>query len=427
MRLVDVRQPRPPSPTGSWFGKAWKLGLATAFVVLLLSSRGASQPQTHSQVAVRNLAATSIPCAPLPPGVTTWDASMGSIILPTNDTLLDPNACVGGIVVPYNAMLVIDGSKGSVLISSHGTGISVQGGELETINTSATSTVTFDAEADVASWDGISISADPHRSGDASLSYVSIQHALTAISITSGALSSPASGSYGLTVSNSGIGPSYFDGIDATNTPISVTGRIDPGTGQSDGLFGTLNNIGSQGIKVMFDPTLPNYPATIPARSLDVENMTFGSSVPFGETNCPPLTSCAAGTIGNDAIQATFARNAQEPVLINNNQFFRAGSYGLELNNPNNPVLTSNSFSHNGVGSTEPSGTCPKNAVNNFPPIYLNNAVVDLEYQVTGNFGQHDGLEAIVFNGTVTSSTLTWRTASTDASKPLGYLLDGDL
>jgi len=450
VRPVVVHRPaKPTSPISFLARNAWKLGLGVV-VAMLLTSRGAGQTYNHPRVLATNVVPTTVPCGAikLDSGSTdtaTWTAisspyGTGSpYILPSNDPLLpttDPSHpnCLKAdqtpddVHVPAGLRLVIDASLGPVQVFSHGTGIFVDGGDVRTINTDPTNTVTFDAEPDVASWDGINISAaDASHKGDGSFSYVSVQHALTAFTITSGALSSPDSGSYGLTLRNSGIGPSYFDGIDAANTPISVTGRIDPSTGQSDGEFGTLNNIGSQGIKVTFDPTTANYPAVLPAKSLDVENMTFGSSVPFGETSCPPLTSCGAGTIGNDAIQGTFVKNAQEPVLISNSQFFRAGSYGLELNNPNDPVLTSNTFSHNGIGSAEPAGTCPKNAVNKFPPIYLNNAVVDLENHVTGNFGQQDGLEAIVFNGTVTSSTFTWKTASTDSSKPLGYLLDGDL
>jgi len=415
---LDVRyRLKPPAlRTGLLLGNAWKLALGVGIVALLLSTRSVSQPQPVPHVAGRNAAATSIPCTPLPAGVTTWDATGSPYILPTNDKLIDPNACVGGIVVPYNASLVVDGSKGPVLISSHGAGISVQGGELQTVNTTAINTVTFDAEADVASWDGISITADSHRKGDASLSYVTIQHALTGVNIASGATSSPDDTHYGLTVRNSGIVVSYFDGIDAVNTPISVTG-------QGDGRFGTFNNIGSFGINMSFDSNAP----AITGKALDVEKMTFGSSVPFAETGCAPLQPCAAGTIGNDAIKATFVQDAPQPALITGSQFFRAGSYGVELENANDPVITGNTFNHNGVGSAEPIGTCPSTAVNKFPPIYMNNVAADLENHVTGNFGQNDGLEAIVFNGKVTSPTFTWRTASTDPTTPLGYLLNGDL
>jgi hypothetical protein len=410
------RRKAPALRTGLWLRTAWKPALVFALFAVLLSTRSVSQPQATPHIDGRNAAATSIPCAPLPAGETKWDASLGSIILPTNDTLIDPNACVGGIVVPYNATLVIDGSKGPVLISSHGAGLNVQGGELKTINTDATNTVTFDAQPEVASWDGISISADSHRKGDASLSYVSIARALTGISINSGATSSPDDAQYGLTVRNSGIVVSYFDGIDAVNTPISVTG-------QGDGRFGTLNNIGSFGIKVTFNDSAQ----AVPDKALDVRKMTFGSSVPFAETGCAPLQPCSVGGIGNDAIKATFLASARKAASITFSQFFKAGSYGVELENTSNPIVTDNSFNQNGVAATQPAGTCPSNAANKFPPIYLNNAVADLENQVKRNTGQDDGLEAIVFNGTVSSSTFTWRNATTVHGQDLGFLLNGDL
>src|SRR5213076_3201024 len=227
---------------------------------------------------------------------------------------------------------------------------------------------------------------------------------------------SPDDNHYGLTVRNSGIVVSYFDGIDAVNTPISITGL-------GDGRFGTLNNIGSFGIRVSFDAHAPS----IPENALDVRSMTFGSSVPFAETGCPPLQPCAAGTIGNDAIQATFVDHAAQPALINHNDFFRAGSYGVELLNPSNPQMLDNTFHCNGTGSADPKVSCSSNVPNKFPPIYLSNATVDLESNVKDNAGYDDGLEAIVFNGRVTSQTFSWKTASTTTNKPLGYLLNGGL
>jgi len=398
--------------------------------VALLTSRGATDAPIHMDQHTLAVGGgpTIVPCGPLPDGVTTWSLAGSPYILPATDLNL-PSPCPAfplpghpepitapGVVVGDASTLVIDASQGPVQIFSHGAGIDVMGGELQTIKTSAANSITFDAEPEVASWDGIRIFAGATRKGDGSLSYVTIQHALTGINITSGATSSPDDSHYGLTLRNSGIVVSYFDGIDAINTPISITG-------QADGRFGTLNNIGSFGIKVGFDGSAP----TITSKALDVEGMTFGSSVPFAESGCPPLQPCAAGTIGNDAIQGTFIANAAQPAFISNNKFFRAGSYGLELANASNPVVTKNTFDCNGTGSTQPKVTCLSNLPNKFPPIYLNNATADLESNMTQNFGQRDGLEAIVFNGTVTSGTFTWKTATTDASLPLGYLLNGDL
>src|SRR5207249_6529994 len=85
------------------------------------------------------------------------------------------------------------------------------------------------------------------------------------------------------------------------------------------------------------------------------------------------------------------------------------------------------SFDCNGTGSPQPKVSCLSNVPNKFPPIYLNHATADLESKVTGNFGREDGLEAIVFNGTVSSGTFTWKTATTNPTTPLGYMLDGPL
>jgi len=458
---LDVRHRlKPPaSPANLLARHAWTLGLGVV-VALLLTARGAGPVYTHPHGLATSVVATSVPCGGirLDQGSTdtaTWTAtsspygtSSGSpYILPHNDPNLptnDPNNpnCLttanapDEVHVPAGIKLVIDGSLGPVQIFSHGTGIFVNGGQLKTIRTDPTNTVVFDAEPDVASWDGINLSAaDATNRGNASLSYVSIQHALTAISITSGATSSPDSPSYGLTVHNSGIGPSYFDGIDATNTPISVTGRVDLLTSRPDGQFGTLNNIGSQGIKVTYDASLPNYPAAIGDKALDVENMTFGSSVPFGETTCVPLQPCAAGSIGNDAIQASFA-TGQKPIKLDNNSFFRAGSYGLELTNANNPTITNNIFTCNGSGSPKPVISCVGSGLR-YSAIYLSN-VTNLSVgagALDNNKGQQNGLDAIVLNGQVVSN-LPWQTPTNDANAPsivnpphaLGYVVaNGDL
>ena len=428
---IRRRRQSPASSAAFRLGIPWKLGFVVVAAALLMA-RGASQAppiHLHQQSLAAGGGPTTVACGDLPAGVTTWSAAGSPYILPS--TIPDPNepACPAfpvagqdeppvapGVVVRANSTLVIDGSQGPVEIFSHGAGIDVMGGELQTIGTGPSNSVTFDAEPDVASWDGIRILADGGRKGDASLSYVSIQHALTGINITSGATASPDDNHYGLTVRNSGIVVSYFDGIDAVNTPISITGL-------GDGRFGTLNNIGSFGIRVSFDAHAPS----IPENALDVRSMTFGSSVPFAETGCPPLQPCAAGTIGNDAIQATFVDHARQPALISHNKIFRAGSYGIELANPSDPIVQDNIFDCNGTGSSQPKVSCLSNVPNKFPPIYLSNATADLESKVTSNFGQEDGLEAIAFNGTVSSGTFTWRTATTNPARPLGYVLNGSL
>jgi len=456
---LDVRHRlKPPSSPANILARhAWKLGLGVV-VAVLLTARGAGPVYTHPHGLPTSVVATSVPCGDikLDAGSTdtaTWTAvsspygTASPYILPHNDPNLpttdlnNPNCltlarAADEIHVPAGVKLVIDGSLGPVQIFSHGTGIFVNGGQLKTVSTDATNTVIFDAEPDVPSWDGINVTAaDAAHRGNASLSFVSIQHALTAITITSGATSSPDNASYGLTVRNSGIGPSYFDGIDATNTPISVSGRVDPLTLRPDGQFGTLNNIGSQGIKVTYDAGQPNYPASIPDKALDVENMTFGSSVPFGETTCVPLQPCAAGSIGNDAIQGNFVVG-QQPIKLDNNSFFRAGSYGLDLTNANNPTITNNIFTCNGSGSPKPVVSCVGTLLR-YPAVYLAN-VTNLKFAAGGlnnNTGQQNGLDAVGLNGQVVSD-VAWQTPTNDANAPsllhpphaLGYVVaNGDL
>jgi parallel beta-helix repeat protein len=413
---------------------AWKLALALGIVGLLLTSRGAEQVQPNPRALANNVLPTNVPCGTIPtdagdPTTATWTATSSPYgtgspyILPVNaannlDTTVTPCA---GITVPQGVTLKIDASNGPVDIFSHGAGIVVQGGQLlanGVLNPNGSvNAVSFDAEPDVASWDGIAIhGAGAGPTGDASFIYSSVQHALTAITIDGGATSSPDNDKYGLTLRNSGVVNSYFDGIEATNTPVSLTG-------QRDGRFGTVNNIGSFGVKVTFDRNAP----APPENALKVDGMTFGSSVPFAETACAPLSPCAAGTIGNDAIQGMFAEGLSQRPSITNSDFFRAGNFGVELTNPNDPIVSSNTFDCNGTGSPDPKHTCTSSVATKSSPIYLNNATADLQTNVNQNFGKEDGLEAIVFNGKVTSSTFTWKTATLDATKELGYVLNGDL
>ncbi len=410
---------------------AWKVGLGFAAAVLL-TSRGTSEAPRLPQFGTHVAGTTqNVPCGALPTGTVTWSAGTYNLpINPGNDPFPDPlnPPCQTGVIVGAGTTLVLDAGSGSITIDSSGSALNVAGGTLETLNTDATHTVLFQAAADVASWDGIDITASGSDKGNASLSYVSIQGALRSIQISSGATSSPADTHYGLTVSNSGIGFSYFDGIDAVDTPISVTGLIDPVTGLSDGKTGTINNIGSIAISSVFDSSAP----TITADALHVDGMTFGSSAPFGVSACPSNQPCY---IGNQAIMASFVPHAHQPVSVTNNNFYRAGTYGVQLDSANQPSLTNNLFVCNGLGipttGTPCSGSGPV-----YSAVLLSAATADLAQSTVGadgavkrNRGFGNGLDAIVFNGTVTSPTLTWQNATNDAATAhtLGYLLNGNL
>ena len=453
MRLDLVRRLKwPASPSGLPLRAAWKYGLGAGIAAVLLTAGGVNRFQPNGHALATNILPTTVPCGtiatdPLDPNTATWRADTspygtGSPYnLPVNTTNnTDPAVTpCDAIVVPKNVTLKIDASQGPVQIFSHGAAIKVDGGHLLVLGSSEINSVLFDAEPDVASWTGITINAsDSTHAGNASLAFASIQHALNSITITSAATSTPDPTDltkqlpYGLAVVNSGIGPSYFDGIDAIDTPVHVQGQSDLFTGRADGKFGTINNIGSQGIKFNWDAAAP--PLTTPY-ALDIESVTFGSSVPFAETSCLPLQiPCSAGSIGNDAIFANFKDASNPPpVFITKSRFYRAGSFGVELNFANRPVIKDNNFDCNGV-SAKALQACAGSGLH-YSAVYLSAATVDLENSVTNNVGHEDGLDAIVLNGTIvyapglSSPQLTWRNATNDATNdhPLGYLLNGDL
>jgi len=454
VRLDVVRRLKPPaSPTSFLLRASWKYGLGVGIVAVLLTAGGVDRFQPDGHALATNVLPTTVPCGTIAtdasdPTTATWTATKSPYgtgspynlpVSTTNNTDPTVQPC-DAIVVPHDVTLKIDASQGPVQIFSHGAAIKVDGGHLLVLGASETNSVLFDAEPDVASWIGITVNAsDSSHRGNASFAFASIQHALNSVTITSGAASTPDPTNpssqlpYGLALVNSGIGPSYFDGIDTIDTPVLVRGHADPGTNRADGKFGTVNNIGSQGIRLTWDSSaLP-----LTTNALEVDSVTFGSSVPFAETGCLPLqVPCSAGSIGNDAIVANFTSPNPPPVFIHQSRFYRAGSFGVELNGSNRPLIVNNNFDCNGTGSSNPKNTCVGTGLK-YSAIYLNTATVDLENSVTNNVGHEDGLDAIVLNGTIVYKTglaagqqiVTWKNATNDASTDhaLGYLLNGDL
>src|SRR3989475_2831261 len=441
----------PASPPSLLLRAAWKYGVAVGVAAVVLTAGGVDRVQPNGHALASNVLPTTVPCGQIAtdandPHTATWTAikspyGTGSPYnLPVNTTNnTDPGVVpCDAIVVPADVTLKIDASQGPVQIFSHGAAIQVDGGHLLVLGTSEVNSVLFDAEPDVASWIGITINAsDATHLGNASLAFTSIQHALNSITITSGATSTPDPTDltkqlpYGLALVNSGIGPSYFDGIDAIDTPVRVKGQSTVSPDRADGKFGTVNNIGSQGIKLSWSAAAP----AVAAYALEIDSVAFGSSVPFAATRCLPLQlPCSAGFIGNDAVLATFTAPNPPPVHITRSRFYRAGSFGVELNSPIRPLITHNNFDCNGTGSSKPTQTCVGSGLKH-SAIYLNDATVDLENSVIDNVGHEDGLDAIVLNGPIvyapglTAPRLTWINATNDAVNDpgLGYLLDGNL
>ncbi len=450
---LDVRRrlQLPALPPSLLLRAAWKYGVGVGVAAVVLTAGGVDRVQPNGHALASNVLPTTVPCGQIAtdandPHTATWTAikspyGTGSPYnLPVNTTNnTDPGVVpCDAIVVPPDVTLKIDASQGPVQIFSHGAAIQVDGGHLLVLGTSEVNSVLFDAEPDVASWIGITIDAsDATHLGNASLAFTSIQHALNSITITSGATSTPDPTDltkqlpYGLALVNSGIGPSYFDGIDAIDTPVRVKGQSTVSPDRADGKFGTVNNIGSQGIKLSWSAAAP----AVAAYALEIDSVAFGSSVPFAATGCLPLQlPCSAGFIGNDAVLATFTAPNPPPVHITRSRFYRAGSFGVELNSPIRPLITHNNFDCNGTGSSKPTQTCVGSGLK-YSAIYLNDATVDLENSVIDNVGHEDGLDAIVLNGTIvyapglTAPRLTWINATNDAVNDhgLGYLLDGNL
>jgi hypothetical protein len=453
VRLDAVRRLKPPASSASFLLRAaWKYGLGVGIAAVVLTAGGVDRVQPNGHALASNVLPTTVPCGQIAtdsgdPHTATWTATRSpypGTASPYNlpvSTLKNTDPTVqpcDAIVVPPDVTLKIDASQGAVQIFSHGAAIKVDGGHLLVLGTSEANSVLFEAEADVASWTGITVNAfDATHRGNASFAFASIQHALNSIAITGGATSTPdptnptAQLPYGLALVNSGVGPSVFDGIDAADTPVSVKGRTDPLTQRADGKFGTVNNIGSQGIKFSWSVSAP----AVTANALDIESVTFGSSVPFATTGCLPLQlPCSAGFIGNDAILATFTSPNPPPVLISQSRIYRAGSFGVELTAANRPVIKDNNFDCNGTSSPTPTQSCVGTGLK-YSAIYLKDATVDLENSVTNNFGHEDGLDAIVLNGTIvygasiSPQVVTWKNATNDAKNDhlLGYLLSGDL
>jgi hypothetical protein len=132
--------------------------------------------------------------------------------------------------------------------------------------------------------------------------------------------------------------------------------------------------------------------------------------------------------------------------VIDQNRFFRAGSFGIDLENANKPQITNNGFVCNGSGSPTPVTTCTANGtLQKFSAIYLENVTADLlpnppatvppappalaTSGVSNNVGQQNGLDAVVVSGRITSD-VAWKTPTNDPNGPdlhaphdLGYMV----
>src|SRR5947208_9203740 len=131
-------------------------------VAMMLSGRGPNATAgTGSSV-----------CGSLPPGTTVWNA-LGSPY----------QLCDGGVSIPADATLRIDGALGPVQVHATGFGGLQVAGVLTTANTNAASTVTFDGPSTTpGSWLGISeLSASQPGTASVSLAYVVIRNPIVGV------------------------------------------------------------------------------------------------------------------------------------------------------------------------------------------------------------------------------------------------------
>jgi hypothetical protein len=150
-------------------------------------------------------------CGSLPVGATTWSALGAPYTI-----------CPAGVAVPTGAALVIDGSLGPVTVQAAGAGgLTVDGGSLATIGTSASSVVTFTSAQETPArgdWAGI-IAGDQTQTTTSGLrlSYVNIQYADPAVA----AYNMPPVALDHLNIGNSGSG-AIARGTDITLTDSSI-------------------------------------------------------------------------------------------------------------------------------------------------------------------------------------------------------------
>ncbi len=347
-RELQARPRRRPTPW-SWI---WKLGLGCLVISLALLSRAGGDQQSLVWSAE---GATAV-CGNLPGGVTTWNAA-GSPF----------NICPAGVTVPSGATLTIDGAGGPVQVQALGFGgIAVQGGVLQTVNTSALNNVAFNGpSATPGSWSGLSFTAG----GTGSLSNASIKFASTGIFANTQAVA-------GVTLNAVTIDQVGGSGILGQSTVLSVTG-------------GAISNAGQQGI------------------STSSGNLTV-SGVSFANT-------------ASDAIFASAL--AGKTVAITNNQITTAGTHGIYLQSPDNLTLTGNTITSSGTGTS--GGTLYAAIRLDSATISIAAASGPT---VANNTGGANGVNATALVNSSITNSFTWVTPQASmAPVALGTFIVGDL
>jgi parallel beta-helix repeat protein len=243
-------------------------------------------------------------------------------------------------------------------------------------------------------WGGIVITDDTSgRPGSASIVNGQLSFAATALTVNSGPTASFGTTNLGLIVKGTTISDATSDGINAQDTPISVTASL-------------IQRVGLHGILATFFGGTPCVSAC--GTSLDVEHVTIMKSAKDGIV--------ASGLGGRHTV-------------ISDNVIAGSGTYGIRLAGADQLTLNNNTVN----GSGGPATTF------RYPAIYLSGVKADFELApgtttVAGNHGSGNGLDAMVIHGEA-SHALTWLTTGVSApvvvpAVPVdhfGYMLDGGL
>jgi len=295
--------------------------------------------------------------------------AIGTVNLSSGTTLSVPQ---GSLVKFLSGSLNVNGAVINATDASGGNAAKIFTTFRDPVGIATCPTVFVSSTCGVVSndWGGINIIQDSTSGlrGSAAFTNTTIRYSYSdAISISSGATSNPAGGSFGLVLNNSTLTNTSSDALYATSTPVSVSAS-------------TISNTTGRGIYIA-------------AGNLSVTGTTIsaltGEGIYFTDGS---LTKTASLT--NNIISGT-------------------GSYGIyEYGGVANPTISGNTITTSGLG-------------NKSSAIDLPYYTGDLAGSVSGNHGSGNGLDAITVAGTLTAS-LSWLTPTNSASDhAFGYLAIG--
>src|SRR5947208_12513437 len=254
-------------------------------------------------------------------------------------------------------------------------------------------------------WGGIKLFGS---GANATIDHANIRYATTAITMASGAMSTPPAGAptaistpaadgsrFGLVVSNSVIGPTFADGIVAVDTPIALLANAF--TCPSTSCSGS-SPIGNRGVDADYSGVGPlNGGLKLTGNHFD------------GSVNEAIRASALSGQTQGSVVLGP------QPVYIRGNIIRNAGAFGINVQGAVRPTLRDNDVTGSGTGSVTYSAIYLNGLTAgdfNSPPSTPADPAV-----ISGNTGSGNGLDAIVCRATTAGTStyrrpLTWETVS---------------